>query len=60
MESGVIVVPAGVEKVSLRANIHTPLSGEEEPSGDADVEGSKAKASLPPFVPLWGLELMRS
>ncbi len=45
------MLPVRVEEEALRADVQVPLVGEEEQSGDAVVEGSEAKASLPPFEP---------
>ncbi len=49
VETKDMVLPARVKEESLGANVQVPLLGEEERSGDVVVEGSKAKASLPPF-----------
>ncbi len=44
-------MPAIVEEDYLGADVHVLLLGEGEQSGVAEVEGSEAKASLPPFEP---------
>ncbi len=49
VELGFLVLPARVEEDSLGIGVQVPLIGEEEQSGVAAVEGSEAKASLPPF-----------
>ncbi len=50
VELGVLVLPEVIEDGSLASDIRPEL-GEEEQSGTAEVEGSEAKAVLPPFEP---------
>ncbi len=50
VELGVLALPEGTEDGSLASDIHSEF-GEEEQSGTAEVEGSEAKAVLPPFEP---------